>query len=222
VLKKFHAATAAALLIGFMAFPASAEPVLFTFSDEFSESGGTCANVSCATLSVEQVGNDVNFILTANLASGEFITGLYGNLDPFAAITVGATGGTTDEDEATFSQGLDAFKADGDGDFDWMWDFSQSPPRLDGAETFTWSFLNVSIDDIIDAVSQDGPAGKTGFTFALRVQGLGADNQNSGWFYAVRENGTPPEQISEPGILALFAVALLTLGLVRRRRGPGA
>ena len=151
----------------------TANAALFEFSNEFSGSGDVCGNVVCATLEVTQVGADVHFTLTADLDPGEFITGLYGNWDPFQSATshfsLATDGGTAEDSFSSLSAGLDAFKADGDGFFDWVFDFSSSPPRFESGDDYTWIFTGADIDDIIGAISQNGPVGKNGFTFALRV-----------------------------------------------------
>lgn len=204
------------LLLAGAALPANA--VLFSFSHEFSASGFNCANGACATLSVLQDGADVDFLLTASLAPGEFITGLYGNRDPFVAHTAAefaSRAGTGANAVLSLTSSLNGLKADGDGFFDYVWDFatSSSSPRLDGTDTFSWTFFNTSLDDVVDAVSVNGSDGKTGFAFALRLQGLGAGNQGSGWF-----DSTTTQQVSEPATAALFGLALLAMGFPQRRR----
>jgi hypothetical protein len=204
----------AGLLLAAAALPANAVP--FSFSHEFSGSGFSCANGACATLSVVQHGSNVDFLLTASLAPGEFVTGLYGNRDPFVAHTAAefaSRAGTGANAALPLTSGLNGYKADGDGFFDYVWDFetANSGPRLDGTDTFSWTFFNTSLDDVVDAMSVNGPSGKTGFTFALKVQGLG--NQGSGWF-----NSTITQQVSEPATAALLALALLAMGFVRRRK----
>src|SRR5687768_16996433 len=123
---------AAALVLAAAALPANAVPISFSFSHEFSGSGDSCANGSCATLDVEQNGADLDFTLTANLAAGEFITALYGNVDPFSSINGPILGGTGAGSFEGGQIGEDDFKADGDGFFDWVLNFSTNPPRFDG------------------------------------------------------------------------------------------
>jgi hypothetical protein len=207
-------------VLAFAAVSASAAPYVYNFVNEFSGSGGTCVNTSCATLSVEQnLSGGVDFILTSDLVGGEFITGLYGNLDPFSSSFPGISNGSiTGGATATLSWGPeDAYKADGDGYFDWVWEFSNAAAvRFDNSDVLKWTFDNVDVDHIVDAISQNGPVGKTGFTFVVRAQGL-RTGSGSGWFNSTGDPAGGTNTVPEPGTVWLVGLALVGLAAARRR-----
>ena len=128
---------AVAALAAAASMPAHA--VLFGFTNEFS--GGTdCGFVAsgCATLEVTASGaTDTHFKLTGTMFAGEFITSLYGNINPYAVPAVENLTGTGLASAEGFSFSQDAFKADGDGFFDWRLDLSSNPPRFNGSDI--WS-----------------------------------------------------------------------------------
>jgi hypothetical protein len=187
------------------------------FANEFS-GGVECVNqvTGCATLTTSSIAGGVHFVFQGTMVGTEFITGLYGNLDPYVQPTlanltgdIGSVGG--------FSFGLNAFKADGDGFFDWFLDLSANPPRFDGTDTLEWDFLGIGLAHTF-GVSVDGPDGKTGFMNAIHAQGL--VNGGSGWMSNTPPPGSddPPTPIPEPGTLALMGAGLTALGLVTRRK----
>lgn len=57
---------------------------------------------------------------------------------------------------------------------------------------------------------------------AAHVGGIAPDGEESGW---IKDRPPPPPPppgppISEPGMIGVFGLALVTLGLIRRRRRP--
>jgi hypothetical protein len=211
-----------AAVLGAVSFQAAA--AIFGFSNEFS-GGADCANATtgCATIEATQVGADVHFKLAGTMSGNEFITSIYGN-STGVVNAVNFSGATNALEAAPFNYTADGHKADGDGFFDWVINLSSNPPRFDGVDVLEWDFLGVTLGSIIDSISVNGPAGKTGFTFALHAQGLA---EGSGWFNG--EPGTPPPPppppppngVPEPGTLALAGLALAGVALGRHRKvGP--
>jgi len=197
---------------------ASAGAVTIGFENEFS--GGTnCANAvtGCSILEVTQTATGVHFDLQGTMAPGEFITGLYGNYNgaPLAISNVAGTGATAYQG---YSFSSNAFKADGDGYFDWFIDLSSNPPRFDGLDTLSWDFAGATLS-LFNSISVDGPEGKNGFLFATHAQGL--VNGGSGWFNGQLTPTSTPFDVTpvpEPSEWALMLAGLAVVGGVAKRR----
>ena len=197
---------------------ASAGAVTIGFENEFS--GGTnCANAvtGCSILEVTQTATGVHFDLQGTMAPGEFITGLYGNYNgaPLAISNVAGTGATAYQG---YSFSSNAFKADGDGYFDWFIDLSSNPPRFDGIDVLSWDFAGATLS-LFNSISVDGPEGKNGFLFATHAQGL--VNGGSGWFNGQLTPTSTPFDVTpvpEPSEWALMLAGLAVVGGVAKRR----
>jgi len=198
---------------------ASAQAVDIGFTNEFS--GGTdcaVAATGCSILTVTSIAGGVHFEFQGTMVPGEFITGLYGNFNGPGTLSMVNIGGTGSDSLEGFSFGSNAFKADGDGFFDWKLDLSSNPPRFDGTDTLTWDFLGVTLP-MFNSLSVDGPLGKTGFLFATHAQGL--VDGGSGWFQgAVPPGGTPFDvtPVPEPETYALMMAGLAGVAYMSRRR----
>lgn len=180
--------------------PAGSDPWLTaTFDDSF---GGA---------------NTVRLTMAApNLVATEFVHEWLFNFDPaldptqlsFAPVdTPGAT-------PTAILTGVDAFKADGDGFFDILFDFPPPPSGFDAkftaGETVTYDITYIAA---IGAQSFDfdsaGGGGRGPFPTAAHVQGIGPEGNESGWVTAV----------PEPSSIVVWGLSLLAgAGFARLRR----
>lgn len=207
-----------AIVAALAAIHLPAQAVVINFDNEFS--GGTdCAApvTGCSVLTATSIAGGVHFTLIGTMAPGEFITELSGNYNggPLSISNVAGTGLNAYEG---FSFSSNAFKADGDGFFDWKIDLSKNPPRFDGNDTLSWDFMGATLP-LFNSLSVNGPEGKNGFLFATHAQGL--VNGGSGWFNGQLAPGSTPFDVTpvpEPETYALFAAGLAMLGFMSRRR----
>ncbi len=172
--------------------------------------------------------NTVRLTMSAtNLVGVEFIDDWYFNFDPalnpnnlsFALQSGQAANGV--------STGFDAFQADGDGKFDIKFDYPPPPgsfaAKFTAGETSVYHITYTSAIDVNSFNFPSVPGGGQGtFLSAAHVQGIGATGNDSGWIGPGDDNGNgePPQQIPEPGFLALFGIGLMAAGAtgIRRRR----
>jgi len=205
-------------LAALMAMAGAASAVTVQFDNEFS--GGTdCATAltGCSVLTATSFAGGVHFTLTGTMAPGEFISELSGNYNG-GPLTISNVAGTGLNAYEGFSFASNAFKADGDGFFDWKIDLSKNPPRFDGNDTLSWDFLGATLP-LFNSISVNGPEGKNGFLFATHAQGLA--NGGSGWFNGQLAPGSTPFDVTpvpEPETYALFAAGLAAMAFLNKRR----
>ena len=223
-------ALAGLLALASMPFSQSAQATVLTFGANFEFSGGTAPSglAPWFTVTFDDHGGvgSVDFTLTAtNLTGAENVLSLYLNLDPALYGTLPLTFGglvkTGSFDTPSISQGIDAFKADGDGTYDILLSFS---PGGNVNKTFTQGdVLRYTIGAPgLTAASFDflsTPAGGHGpFHLAAHIQNTGG-GEDSGW---VTDSADGGPIVPEPASVSLAAVAFAVffgVAIARRTRG---
>jgi hypothetical protein len=184
--------------------------------------GADCVGGACLT-------DTVQLILTASLeGAGEFVTEWDFNSSVLPLSITQNTG-----DAATILQSSNAFKADGDGNYDLSFVFSSSPPRMEGTDTATFTITGTGITVATFDQLSFGSGGSGGpFRSAAHIQGIAnstgggtcsgwvgdsASNTNGNGQTGSCGNGTNPPSVPDGGTtLTLLGLALGGIGAVRR------
>lgn len=204
----------AAALVGSAAAPASALTITYDLAVEFSNGTPPAGVGPWVTISIDDsVGgpNDVRVTISnVNLTGVEFVPGVYLNFDPaldptllsFAAVSASAVGSWA------FSTGADAFQADGDGKFDIALALPTSGNRFTAGESlvFDLSYTSAISAGSFDFLSAPG-GGNGSYHVAAKVQGIGEDEEGSGWI----------GDVPEPALLGLLGAAAVALMGARQR-----
>ncbi|MDJ0786789.1 MAG: PEP-CTERM sorting domain-containing protein [Myxococcota bacterium] len=205
----FSGALSGALL----ASGATAATLTFELDFEFSGATEPAGTAPWVTLTFDDsvgTANDVRLtIANVGITGSEFVSGVYVNfntaLDP-TALTITAVDDSASS--PSISQGTNAFKADGDGFFDVLFDFPPPPgsgsAKFTAGESVVFDFSFPSPIDVSDFDFDSAPGGGNGsYRAAAHVQGIGSE---SGWIG--NASGVP-----EPatGVLLLLAACALRL-----------
>jgi hypothetical protein len=211
------------LLLGvFLCFTQSVGAAIVSFDLNFEFSGAQTPAGSpswgTATFDDEGTPGTVELEMAANInqgTSGEFVRFWYFNFDP----TLSLTAANFDSDPlATNAGGItvqeDSLKADGDGFFDFRFDWpnpaSDPPGGFDsGSVEWTITAAGLTADDFnYFSVDDTGSGDKGGLLHAAHVQGLSGGG--SGWL-------TDQTVVPIPGSALLLAPGLILLAAVRRK-----
>ncbi len=166
-------------------------------------------------------------VAAVGLTGTEKVTEFYLNLDPALAATslaFGFVSGTGAFNLPAIQTGTDAFKADGDGKYDILFNFSQTPATaFTGGDSVTYQITGISGLTASSFVFYSAPAGGHGpFLAAAHVQGISATSTSdtttySGWL-APSQVSPIPEPASAALLLLAGGSAWFTRRLTRNRR----
>jgi hypothetical protein len=205
--------------------PAMATIVTYAMNTEFS--GGTAPSASAPWVVVTI--NDFNLtgmvnlkISNPGLTGNENVEELMLNLDPALDPTDLLFSAPTKSrafDSPVIGTGLNAFKADGDGRYDILLDFTNGGPpnTFLGGDSIEYTITGIGTLDALSFFYLSDPAGGYGpYTSAAHVQNTGGGGF-SGWI----TDGTNGSSIPEPAsavLLLMGAVSLLGYRFRRRKR----
>lgn len=218
----------AACVILTLAAGAQADSVTFVMDNPFSGSG-TPTGAPKVTIDDEGTAGSVKFIFDATDLgpSSEFIAKWYFNTNvallggTFSAFTnIIGTVGSIDLDRAFNTTDSD-FKADGDGYYDWVFDFANSgSSRFQDGEKFSFVYSAPGITaQTFNVLGMSGPGSNHGpFKTAVHVQGIGPYGTQSLWISETAgTTGGGGTQVPEPAF-ALLALLGFAGTLARRLR----
>jgi hypothetical protein len=217
------------IVIGMALLPAkssAASGITYQFDNEFSSGTPPAGPAPWITATIQTVTPGTVQLTIANngLLGSEFVSGFYLNLNTnfnplnLSISYVSSAGSFLIPSIAsgTIELGTDSFKADGDGKYDVLFDFSTVTGSTFGAgESITYQISGISGLDANDFVYLSAPNGGHGpFYAAAHVQGIGADGGFSGWVEP--SLGAQPFLVPEPSSSVLVTLGLGFLGFARR------
>lgn len=221
---KWKAMAAAAALAGSIS---AAHGAVLTIGLTQTFSGTTPSNTYTATLDDTACGADCVQLRmsTSGSSSTEFVDGVgtFGwGFNFNASKNLGALVFTSvsGNDADVIQTGIDAFKADGDGLFDILFQWKPSPSsrfRV-GNDSTVYNITGIAGLSIADFnfLSADTDGNHTHWTSAAHVQGIGP-NGDSGWIGGIGEC-QDCGKVPEPASLSLLGLGLIGMATVRRRR----
>jgi hypothetical protein len=204
----------------------AASGITYQFDNEFISGSPPAGPAPWTTASIQTLTPGTVLLTVANngLVGSEFVSGFYLNLNPnfnplnLSISYVSSAGSFLIPNVAfgTIELGTDSFKADGDGKYDVLFDFSTLSGSTFGAgESVTYQISGISglvADDFAYLSAPNG--GRGPFYSAAHVQGIGADGALSGWIEP--SLGALPILVPEPSSSVLLALSVGFLGFARR------
>ena len=214
------------ILAFFLAIPLPTQADTLTYNLNYVFSGQTPSGPSpWLTATFTDTGlNTVRLTMDASGLSGsEFVDGKgndkgwFFNLDPTKDPTKLTFVFVSGNDANSIVTGTNAFKADGDGSYDILFQWDPKPEdRLIEGQTAVCDITSSEaglLASWFDYLSEPSPGSGFLFHSAAHVQGIGPGGEDSGWI-GDRNGG----KIPEPSTLLLIGSGLLGLALCARKR----
>ena len=198
------------LVFSTVASAVSAAPIIYDIDYAFSGSG-----TGSVQAEFTDIGDGlVQLRMSSTGLSGGYASGWYFNFDPNLNASDLDINYVSGIEADHVRQGTNAFKADGDGFFDLLFDFSTADRDLAPGE---WSVYTLALagltTDSFNFVSVNGPVGKNGFYAGAKISG-GSGIQA----WVADADGPAPPPVPEPASLLLLGAGALPLLRKRMRR----
>jgi len=227
----FLNALAIALIVVALLSPtksSAASGITYQFDNEFSSGTPPAGPAPWVTATIQTVTSGTVLLTVANngLIGSEFVSGFYLNLNTnfnpinlsFSYVSSSGSFLIPNVGSGTIELGTDSFKADGDGKYDVLFDFSTSSGTTFGSgDSVTYQISGISglvADDFVYLSAPNGGHGP--FYAAAHVQGIGPTGALSGWVEP--SLGAQLFQVPEPSCGVLLVLSAGLLGFARRSK----
>jgi hypothetical protein len=203
--------------------PARATVITYELNWEFSGAQEPESSIKPwleATFDDGEIPGSVELKMEAtNLTDAEFVGIWAFNFDPSMDPTTLTLTNVSGVNADTIVLGTDVFKADGDGSLDIKFEFpgnSANPEdRFGIGDESVWTIVGTSITaSSFDFLSNPG-GGNVTWATAAHVQGIGDNDEGSGWLGGHKNGDIPP--VPEPATMLLFGSGLIGLAGFRRK-----
>jgi hypothetical protein len=216
-----------ALAVALFAIGVAAQARAASFSLTLNIHFGSDPAAGSVAMTVADVVGAVRITMDATgLATDEDVTEWYFNIsDPLVglgSLSAAYVSGNIDTTNTSVSFGSNAFMADGDGDFDVLFDFP--PPgmnRFDGGEIVVYDISGDPDLDALDFLAFSSMGGGQGvYISAAKIQSTNCVTAGCGDPGDLRDDNEGSDflgAVPEPGALALFSTGLIVAGVLMQR-----